>query len=61
MKTGLRPETISRIESSHSEARVDTLGRLAKALDVGVEWILRGDQKIGAPKAESRRPKGKHE
>ena len=38
--SGLRPETISRIETSHGAARVDTLGKIAGVLGVTIDWLL---------------------
>lgn len=39
-KTGLTPETISRIKNGQQEPRLSTVGKIAKALEVNVEDLI---------------------
>lgn len=49
-KAGVSQITVTRLESPNSEAnpRVDTVRRLAEALDVDPSWLLFGDEGLKA-------------
>lgn len=49
-KAGVSLITVTRLESSNIEAnpRVDTVRRLAEALDVDPSWLLFGDEDLKA-------------